>query len=61
MPWGEIDDARAADNVREDKDEGNGGQKQSLRTFASIAQGLGDDNGDEEVERSGQHLRSKGI
>ena len=61
MAWGEVDDARTADDVGEDEDEGNGGQKQGLRTFARVAQGLGDDNGDDEVERGGQHLRSKGI
>ena len=61
MSWGEIDDARATDDVREDEDEGDGGQEQCLRTFARVAQGLGDDNSNDEVERGGQHLRSKGI
>ena len=61
MPWGKVDDARTADDVREDEDERDGGQEQGLRTFARVAQGLGDDNGDDEVERGGQHLRSKGI
>ena len=61
MTWGEVDDAGAADDVGEDEDEGYGGQEQCLRTFARIAQSLGDDDGDEEVERRRQNLRSKGI
>ena len=61
MAWGEVDDARSANNVREDENEGDGGQEQGLCAFARVAQGLGDDNGDDEVERGGQHLRSKGI
>ena len=61
MAWGKVDDACTADNVGEDKDEGDGGQKKCLRTFARIAQGLGDDNGNGEVEGSRQYLSTKGI
>ena len=61
MTWGEVDDARSADNVGEDEDERDGGQQQGLRSLAAIAQGLGDDDGDEEIERRRQNLRSKGI
>ena len=61
MARGEIDDAGTADNLGEDKDEGDGGQYQRLRPRARIAQRLGDDNGDDEVERCRQDFRSKGI
>ena len=61
MAWGEVDDAGTTDNLGEDEDEGDGGQHQRLCSRAGIAQGLGDDNGDEEVERCRQNLRSKGI
>ena len=61
MARGEVDDAGSANDVGEDEDERDGCQQQGLCTFPCIAQSLGDDNGDEEVERGGQHLRSKGI
>ena len=61
MTRGEIDDAGTADDVGEDEDERDGGQQKGLRPFAGIAQGLGDDDGDKEVERRRQNLRSKGI
>ena len=61
MARGEVDDARATDDVGEDKDEGNGGQEKRLRTFARIAHRLGDDNGDGEVEDCRQYLGAKGI
>ena len=61
MPWGEVDDACTTDNLGEDEDEGDGGQHQRLRPRAGIAQSLGDDDGDEEIERCRQNLRSKGI
>jgi hypothetical protein len=61
MAWGKVDDACTADNVGEDEDEGDGGQEQRLRTFARIAQSLGDDNGNGEVEGSRQYLGAKGI
>ena len=61
MARGEVYDARAADDVGENQDERDSGQQQGLRALPSVAQGLGDDNGDDEVERGGQHLRSKGI
>ena len=61
MAWGKVDDAGAADDVGEDEDERDGGQQQGLRSLAAVAQGLGDDDGDEEVERCRQNLRSKGI
>ena len=61
MAWGEVDDAGAANDVGEDEDERDGGQQQGLRSLAAVAQGLGDDDGDEEVERRRQNLRSKGI
>ena len=61
MTWGKVDDARATDDVGEDKDEGDGGQEQGLRTFARIAQRLGDDNGNGEVEDCRQYLGAKGI
>ena len=50
MARGEVDDACTADNVGEDKDEGNRGQEKRLRTFARIAHRLGDDNGDGEID-----------
>ena len=61
MPRGEVDDADTADDVGEDEDERDGSQQQGLCSFATIAQGLGDDNDDEEVECCCQNLRSKGI
>ena len=61
MTWGEVDDACAADDIREDENERDGGQEQCLCTFARIAQGLGDDNGNSEVEGCRQYLGSKGI
>ena len=61
MTWGEVDDAGTADDVGEDEDERDGGQQQGLRSLAAVAQGLGDDDGDEEVERRRQNLRSKSI
>ncbi len=61
MTRGEVDDARTADDVGEDEDKGDGGQKQCLGTFACVAQGLGDDNGNGEVEGRRQYLGSKGI
>ena len=61
MARGKVDDASTADDIGEDEDERDSGQQQGLRPLAAIAQGLGDDNGDEEVERSGQNLRSKSI
>ena len=61
MAWGEVYDAGTANDVGEDEDEWDGGHQQGLRTLTRVAQSLGDDNGDEEVERGGQHLRSKGI
>ncbi len=61
MARGEVDDACAANNVGEDKDEGNGGQEQSLCTFARIAQSLGDDNGNGEVKDCRQYFGAKGI
>ena len=50
MARGEVDDACATDDVGEDEDKGDGGQEQRLRTFACIAQGLGNDNGNSEVK-----------
>ena len=61
MPRGEVDDAGTADDVGEDEDERDGSQQQGLCSFATIAQGLGDDNGNEEIERGSQNLRSEGI
>ena len=61
MAWGKVDDACAADDVGEDEDEGYGNQEKCLRTFARIAQGLGNDNGNGEVKGCRQYLRSKGI
>ena len=61
MTWGEVDDARAADDIREDENERDGGQEQCLCTFARIAQGLGNDNGYGEVEDRRQYLSAKGI
>lgn len=61
MAWGEVDNACTADDVREDENEGDRGQKKRLRTFARIAQSLGDDNGNGEVEGCRQYLGAKGI
>ena len=61
MTRGEVDDACATDDIGEDKDEGDGGQEKCLCTFTCIAQGLGDDNGNGEVEGCRQYLGSKGI
>ena len=61
MARGKVDDACAADDVREDEDEGDRSQKKRLHTFACIAQGLGDDNGNSEVKGCRQYLGSKGI
>ena len=61
MAWGEVDDAGTTNNFGEDEDEGDGGQYQRLCPRASIPQSLGNNNGDEEVERRRQNLRSKGI
>ena len=56
-----VDDTGAADNLGEDENKGNRGQHQRLRPRPRVAQRLRDDNGDDEVERGGQHLRSEGI
>ena len=61
MARGEVDDAGAADDVGEDEDERDSGQQQGLRSLAAVAQGLGDDDGDKEIKRRRQNLRSKGI
>ena len=61
MTRGEIDDAGTADDVGEDEDERDGGQQQGLCPLARIAQSLGDDDGNEEIQRRRQNLRSKGI
>ena len=61
MSWGKINDAGTADNLGKDEDESDGGPYQRLCPRASIAQRLGDDNGNEEVECRRQNLRSKGI
>ena len=61
MTWSQIDDAGAADDFWEDKDEGTGGHHQRLRPRASITQRLGDDDGNEEIQRRRQNLRSKSI
>ena len=61
MAWGEVDDAGATDDVGEDEDERDGGQQQGLCSLAAVAQCLGDDDGDKEVERRRQNLRSKSI
>lgn len=61
MSWGKVNDAGTADDVGEDEDERNRSQQQGLCPLASVAQGLGNDDGDEEIQRRRQNLRSKGI
>ena len=61
MARGEIDNAGAAHDFGKDEDECDGGQYQRLCPRTRVAQGLGNDNGNGEVEGCRQYLGSKGI
>ena len=61
MVRGEEDNALAADDVGEDEDERDGRHKQGLRALAHVAEDLGEQHGNQEVDDRRRDFGAEGI